>query len=277
LGAQNAKASEVRAPHVSIGLPVYNGEPFIREALDSLLMQTFTDFEVIISDNASSDRTEAICREYATRDKRIRYLRQAKNLGASTNFQFVLEEAVGEYFMWAAADDIRSPDCLQTYLNHIGKAGAVFTTYASFDREKNAVCRIEVPVMSENDTNKKLLRIYFRSNITSMIYGLYRTEILRRYIPFASFDWSDAFFILRFLAESKYNVIKTSEPKYYSCTYGGYKVKCFSGKYLNPHAYFFHGIPYAIKAGGLSIFYHIKTLLISYKINFVIFRESKIR
>ena len=99
---------EIQPPHspqVSIGMPVYNGEPFIREALDSLLAQTFTDFELIISDNGSTDATEAICREYAEKDMRIRYMRQRENRGAVTNFWFVLNEALGEYFMWAAADD----------------------------------------------------------------------------------------------------------------------------------------------------------------------------
>ncbi|MEW6694014.1 MAG: glycosyltransferase [Pseudomonadota bacterium] len=93
-------------PQVSIGMPVYNGAKFIREALDSLLAQTFTDFELIISDNASTDETEAICREYAAKDKRIHYIRQRENLGATANFKYVLDEAVGEYFMWAAADDV---------------------------------------------------------------------------------------------------------------------------------------------------------------------------
>ena len=93
------------SPQVSIGMPVYNGETFIREALDSLLAQTFTNFELIISDNGSSDATEAICKEYAAKDVRIRYVRHGKNRGASANFWFVLNEAVGEYFMWAAADD----------------------------------------------------------------------------------------------------------------------------------------------------------------------------
>lgn len=92
-------------PVVSIGMPVYNGERFIREALDSLLAQTFTDFELIISDNASTDATESICRNYAERDSRIRYIQQRENFGALPNFQFVLNEARGEYFMWAACDD----------------------------------------------------------------------------------------------------------------------------------------------------------------------------
>ena len=90
---------------VSIGMPVYNGEKYIREALDSLLGQSFTGFELIISDNASTDGTEAICQQYAAKDSRIRYVRQPVNLGALDNFTFVLDEARGGYFMWAAADD----------------------------------------------------------------------------------------------------------------------------------------------------------------------------
>ena len=86
-------------------MPVYNGEMFIREALDSLLAQTFTDFELIISDNASTDKTQEICLAYAQRDPRIRYVRQNENKGALVNFQFVLDQARGDFFMWAAADD----------------------------------------------------------------------------------------------------------------------------------------------------------------------------
>ena len=91
---------------ISIGMPVYNGAKFIREALNSLLGQTFTDFELIISDNASTDETETICREYAAKDVRIKYVRQVENLGAVANFKYVLDFATGEYFMWAAADDV---------------------------------------------------------------------------------------------------------------------------------------------------------------------------
>lgn len=95
-----------RIPKVSIGMPVYNGEPFIHQALDSLLAQTFTDFELIISDNASTDGTERICKRYEKKDIRIRYVRQSQNRGISWNFNFVLQEARGDYFMWAAADDV---------------------------------------------------------------------------------------------------------------------------------------------------------------------------
>jgi glycosyltransferase involved in cell wall biosynthesis len=92
-------------PTVSIGMPVYNGAAYICEALDCLLAQTFTNFELIISDNASTDTTQTICEEYVRRDLRIRYVRQSVNQGALANFQFVLDQAQGKFFMWAAADD----------------------------------------------------------------------------------------------------------------------------------------------------------------------------
>ena len=76
-------------PEVSIGLPVYNGELFLKKALDSLLNQTYSNFELIISDNNSTDSTQKICQEYAKNDKRICYIHQEKNIGAFSNFSFV--------------------------------------------------------------------------------------------------------------------------------------------------------------------------------------------
>jgi glycosyltransferase involved in cell wall biosynthesis len=100
-------------PSVSIGIPVYNGENYLSKALDSLLNQTFTDFELIISDNASSDRTQEICLEYAANDARIRYYRNNSNLGAADNYNRVFELSSGKYFKWAAHDDVCAPDYLE--------------------------------------------------------------------------------------------------------------------------------------------------------------------
>lgn len=104
-------------PRVSIGLPVYNGEKYVREAIESVLAQTFKDFELIISDNASTDQTEKICQEYAAKDPRVHYYRNAKNLGAAKNFNRVFELSSGEYFKWLAADDCLKPrfisDCIK--------------------------------------------------------------------------------------------------------------------------------------------------------------------
>src|SRR5262245_56581544 len=100
-------------PLVGIGLPVYNGERFLRQTLDSILAQTFKEFELIISDNSSTDKTEEICLEYSRRDARIRYIRQEINLGASRNYNLVFEMTAGKYFRWAAADDLFSADSLE--------------------------------------------------------------------------------------------------------------------------------------------------------------------
>lgn len=116
-------------PRVTIGVPVYNGERFLAEALEAALAQTFQDFELIISDNASTDRTEAICREYAARDARIRYHRNATNLGATRNYNVLFEMARGSYFKWAAYDDLYSPNFLEQAVAVLEQQPEVMVVY----------------------------------------------------------------------------------------------------------------------------------------------------
>jgi GT2 family glycosyltransferase len=111
--AANPGPGGVTAPTVSVGLPVYNGERFLAQALDSLLGQTYRDFELIISDNASTDNTSAICSEYAVRDPRVRYIRQPTNIGAPRNWSFVTTVARGRYFKWASCNDRCSENLLE--------------------------------------------------------------------------------------------------------------------------------------------------------------------
>lgn len=99
-------------PLVTLGLPVYNGERFLRAALDSLLGQTLGDFELVVSDNASSDGSWDICNEYARRDPRMRLFRQSQNLGAPANWNFTARQARGRYFKWASASDVCAPGLL---------------------------------------------------------------------------------------------------------------------------------------------------------------------
>ena len=108
---------------VSIGMPVYNGGEELRNALDSLLAQTYSHFELIISDNASTDSiTQALTEEYAKRDPRIRLIRQPATQTATENFQFVLEQARGEYFLWAAHDDTWSRNYLEVLARRLDQA-----------------------------------------------------------------------------------------------------------------------------------------------------------
>lgn len=178
-----------KIPTVSIGMPVYNGEPFISEALDSLLAQTFTDFELIISDNASTDETEAICRNYAAKDKRIRYLKQLENRGASANFQLVLHEAVGEYFIWAAADDLQSKDFLEIQIESLKKHNEIVLITTDVQNIDELGHNLYIARLNSIRTEKALAHkiqnreLFFRnptSNVFFAIYGLYRREKLRQ-------------------------------------------------------------------------------------------------
>jgi len=101
-------------PLVTVGMPLYNADFHLREALDSILAQDYANFELVISDNASSDATGSICQAYAARDERVTYHRSERNLGAVWNFNRVFELARGEYFMWAAHDDLRAPQYLSS-------------------------------------------------------------------------------------------------------------------------------------------------------------------
>ena len=119
----------VAPPPVTIGLPVYNAEKYVAQALDSLIDQTYGDFNVIISDNASTDRTPEICNEYARRDKRILYSRNAVNIGASPNFNRVFALSESPFFKWATADDYWAPTMLEKCLNVVTSDPTVALCY----------------------------------------------------------------------------------------------------------------------------------------------------
>jgi len=175
-------------PRVSIGMPVYNGERFISKALDSLLGQTFSDFELIISDNASTDGTAEICRDYERRDSRIRYIRQSKNKGALFNFKFVLSRAVGPYFMWAAVDDIWDRNFLRQCVNCLDSKpdiGIVFTQFWVTSRMYPFVKLKKFPDMSFLASDNSFTRVskYIQlegvTHKANIIYGLWRIKIAR--------------------------------------------------------------------------------------------------
>ena len=113
-------------PLISVGLPVFNGDRFLEQAISSVLEQTHEDLELVISDNASTDGTERICRAFAERDSRVVYIRQEENRGASFNHNTVAELSRGEYFRWFAADDWMAPtclaECLRAHEEHPGLA-----------------------------------------------------------------------------------------------------------------------------------------------------------
>ncbi len=173
-------------PRISIGMPVYNGEPYLKEALDSLLAQTFDDFELIISDNASTDGTQETCRAYAAKDKRIRYYRNEKNLGAAWNYNCVFELSTGEYFKWAAHDDVCAPEFLAQCLAVLDCQPAVSLCYT----KTKTINEYGEPVESHgNNLNlcspkaHKRLEDFFKINgryHPHQIFGVIRADVLRK-------------------------------------------------------------------------------------------------
>jgi glycosyltransferase involved in cell wall biosynthesis len=168
---------------LSIGLPVYNGEYYLEQALDSLLSQTFQDFTLIISDNASTDRTPEICKDYQARDKRIQYFCMDKNYGAAHNFNRAFGLASGEYFKWAAHDDIHAPTFLQQCIDVLDHDPSVVLCYPA-TAEINDQCEIiRTPDIkwAFNETQPSLrfrsfLRQYHRC---FEFFGVIRTRPLR--------------------------------------------------------------------------------------------------
>lgn len=185
-------------------MPVYNGEIYIVEALDSLLGQTFAEFELIISDNASTDATESICQKYAAKDSRIRYIRQPENLGAVANFKFVLDEARGEYFMWAAADDIWDSRWVDEMLDTMKKTGskAAFGI-VQFINERSEKIRHYANNLIFDYRGQPLVRqlkyfLQFEGNGKACpIYGLWKTGDLRNIKLKAQYDYLMVFDLLK--------------------------------------------------------------------------------
>jgi glycosyltransferase involved in cell wall biosynthesis len=178
-------ATTIKAPRVSIGLPVYNGEPFIRDALDSLLAQTFSDFELIISDNASTDETETICRDYAAKDGRIRYLRWPENRGGVPNFQFLLDEAVGEFFMWAPADDWWSDNWLAENVKELEKGDVLLSFGKSVRTKADLSIDGQIKSYSFRSDNVMARLIYFfmldENTKGNLFYGLVKTAFMKEF------------------------------------------------------------------------------------------------
>lgn len=188
-------------PIVTIGFPVFNGEQTLRQALDSLLTQTFSDFELLISDNASIDGTELICREYAKRDDRIRYVRQEINLGAASNFKFVLDEALGEYFMWAASDDIRSPEYIEENVKFLkSNLDYVASTSPNGYEGKSLDEGCLVNFAMDGDVYERFVQFFLNCWVShGIIYSLVRTNVLRSCEivgqTFVAADWAINLFL----------------------------------------------------------------------------------
>lgn len=179
---------------VCIGVPVFNGEKFLKNALDSLLSQTFRNFNLIISDNASTDSTQSICQEYAQKDKRIQYYRQTKNVGIILNHKFILDKAESKYFLWAAADDLwhetfleKNIKILENNENFIGSISEIKQGYNLQDDWKTIVKNTKPKNFTKGESVQLIcgsysnrIKILLKLRQESGLYAVYRTKILKK-------------------------------------------------------------------------------------------------
>lgn len=189
-------------PTVTIGLPVYNGERHLAEALDSLLSQTYTDFEIVLSDNASTDRTPEICRSYADRDERIRYVRAEENRGATWNFNHVVQLASGRYFRWAAHDDVVAPTYLErcvAVLDSNPRAALSHTKVEQIDADGHSLGVYEGPPARRED-ERPWIRFHdaaLWSGRNHLIFSVIRRELLDRIPEYGAHANADGVLLAR--------------------------------------------------------------------------------
>lgn len=171
-------------PRVSIGLTVFNSERYLDECIQSLLAQTFEDFELIISDNASTDRTREIALAYARRDKRISYLRNRTNIGVAGNFNQVFRLSSGEFFKWAAYDDLCAPDFLRCCVDILDCDPGVVLAYprtVGIDEYGRATLRnAPGPDLTSVDPAVRFARIMQAPFWTTSLFGVIRAEVMSR-------------------------------------------------------------------------------------------------
>lgn len=193
---------------ISIGLPVYNGENYLAQALDSLLSQTFSDFELVISDNASTDNTEKICRSYATRNPCIRYYRSKTNLGAAENYNRTFKLSNGKYFKWATHDDLCAPEMLEKCVKILDARPDIVLCFP-----QTSVIDAEGEFLKYQDDNLNLdapsaldrfTKLVTRMRECNAVFGLIRTDVLKTTPLIGNYIASDVCLLIELCLHGKF-------------------------------------------------------------------------
>ena len=197
---------------VSVGMPVYNSEEFIDAAIDSILKQTYADFELIVSDNASTDRTEEIVRDYAKRDSRIRYFRNQENIGASDNYNAVYHHANGEYFKWAASSDLCHPQFLEKCIAVLDANPDVVLCYPEIKMFSETIDDAE---LHEDDLHllqdspcERYQKFQDRVQLNNVMNGVLRTKSLVNTSMIKPFFSSDTALMAELVLRGKFYQVK---------------------------------------------------------------------
>lgn len=177
--------SKSKKPRVTVGMPVFNGEKYLAQALDSILAQTYEGFEIIILDNCSLDNTPSICRAYAAKDERIHYYRNKRNIGIIPNFNRVFKLSSTEYFKWAAHDDVIAPDFLSRSIKILDEDHSIVLCHSKtgrIDEEGDTIGYYDTNLKIDSSKTHERFGDLIRMNNYAwvMMYGLFRSSVLSK-------------------------------------------------------------------------------------------------
>jgi glycosyltransferase involved in cell wall biosynthesis len=205
-------------PTVSIGVPVYNGENFLDEMMQSLLSQTFTDFEVVVSDNGSTDRTPDILADFERDDPRVKVHRAHENQGAGWNFNRVLELSQGRYFKWQAHDDLVAPTYLERCVEILERDPGVCLAHTGVDLVDESLGLIEhYGIRLNTDHADPVIRfseLTLRWNLCLEVFGLIRMSALRRTNGMGNYSHGDGVLLAHLALLGRFALI--DEPLFFS-------------------------------------------------------------
>jgi glycosyltransferase involved in cell wall biosynthesis len=197
-------------PRLTIGLPVYNGENFLAEAIEALLGQTYEDFELLISDNSSSDRTESICRTYAKLDSRVRYVRQERNIGRVPNHNFVIERTTTELFKMAAHDDLYARDLLKRCVDALDEHPEAIVAHsweARVDEDGKLISALSYSAVADTRRAPDRFRSMLFDGWDDYMYGVIRTSVLRRVHLLGTHHFADRTFNTEFSLHGPFQLV----------------------------------------------------------------------
>ena len=177
-------SSPTSKPRISIGMPLYNREKYVAASIEAHLNQTYGDFELIITDNASTDRGPEICKAYAAKDPRVKYFLNPENLGATGNFGRCFELSTGEFFRWTPSDDLVSPNLLERAVQILDSDASVFVAYPRtklIDADGNITGDFEEGLhLMQERPSERWKGVSQKLRLGNLHYGLCRMDKMRR-------------------------------------------------------------------------------------------------
>lgn len=208
---QSMNQNSLEHPRLVLGLPVYNGEDYLRVALDSILNQTFTDFNLIIGDNASTDNTAAICQEYANRDQRVFYYRHEKNLGCGGNHNFVFQPNGAEYFKWVAHDDVLDPDYLRQCIEVLDQHPEVVIVHSRskvIDERGHQVGTYDDQLRLKSESIRDRFRRILWAGYFSEFFGVMRSSHIAKTNMHGNYAGSDRNFLAEMVLQGDVDYVE---------------------------------------------------------------------